>query len=111
MAGRAEDSGMNGNKPYEMTRGEKGVWTVTTDPVRPGFHYYELIIDGWHCNDPASESYFGWGQQSSGLEVPDPSLDFYEAKDVAQAVLFACTQPSGSRIIQIQMRTMAEGLT
>jgi len=83
VAGRAEDGGMNGNKPYEMTRGENGVSTVTTDPVRPGFHYYELIIDGWHCNDPASESYFGWGQQTSGLEVPDPSLDFYEAKDVA----------------------------
>jgi len=34
-----------------------------------------------------------------------------EAEDVAQAVLFACTQPAGARIIQIQMRTMAEGLT
>jgi 3-oxoacyl-[acyl-carrier protein] reductase len=34
-----------------------------------------------------------------------------EAEDVAQAVLFACTQPAGSRIIQIQMRTMAESLT
>jgi 3-oxoacyl-[acyl-carrier protein] reductase len=34
-----------------------------------------------------------------------------EAEDVAQAVLFACTQPPSSRIIQIQMRTMAEGLT
>lgn len=33
-----------------------------------------------------------------------------EADDVAQAVLFACTQPPGSRIIQIQMRTMAEAL-
>jgi hypothetical protein len=34
-----------------------------------------------------------------------------EAQDVAQAVLFACTQSKGSRIIEIQMRTMAEGLT
>ena len=34
-----------------------------------------------------------------------------EAQDVAEAVLFACTQPAGSRIIQIQMRTMAEALT
>jgi len=34
-----------------------------------------------------------------------------EAEDVAAAVLFACTQPPGSRIIQIQMRTMAESLT
>ena len=34
-----------------------------------------------------------------------------ESEDVAAAVLFACTQPAGSRIIQIQMRTMAESLT
>lgn len=33
-----------------------------------------------------------------------------EAEDVAAAVLFACTQPPGSRIIQIQMRTMSEAL-
>jgi 3-oxoacyl-[acyl-carrier protein] reductase len=33
-----------------------------------------------------------------------------EADDVAAAILFACTQPKGSRIIQIQMRTMAEAL-
>ena len=33
-----------------------------------------------------------------------------EAEDVAEAVLFACTQPAGARIIQIQMRTMAESL-
>ena len=34
-----------------------------------------------------------------------------EAEDVAGAILFACAQPSHSRIIQIQMRTMAEALT
>lgn len=34
-----------------------------------------------------------------------------EADDVAEAILFACTQPKASRIIQIQMRTMAESLT
>jgi enterochelin esterase-like enzyme len=82
VSGRADDSGMNGNKPYPMTKGDDGAWTVTTDPVRPGFHYYELIIDSLHCNDPASETYFGWGQQTSGLEVPDEAIDFYDAKDV-----------------------------
>jgi 3-oxoacyl-[acyl-carrier protein] reductase len=34
-----------------------------------------------------------------------------EADDVARAALFTCTQPRGARIIQIQMRTMAESLT
>lgn len=33
-----------------------------------------------------------------------------EASDVASAVLLACTQSPGSRIIEIQMRTMAESL-
>ncbi|MBD0389723.1 MAG: SDR family oxidoreductase [Nostoc sp. C3-bin3] len=33
-----------------------------------------------------------------------------EATDVAGAVLLACTQAPGSRIIEIQMRTMAEAL-
>jgi NADP-dependent 3-hydroxy acid dehydrogenase YdfG len=36
--------------------------------------------------------------------------DWLEADDVAEAILFACTQPRLSRIIQIQMRTMAEAL-
>jgi enterochelin esterase-like enzyme len=82
VAARADDSGMNGNRPYAMTRDTNGVWSVTTDPVRSGFHYYELIVDGQHVTDPASESYFGWGQLTSGLEVPDDSLDFYTTKDV-----------------------------
>jgi enterochelin esterase family protein len=32
-------------------------------------------------NDPASETYFGWAKQTSGLEVPDPALDFYNVKE------------------------------
>jgi len=34
-----------------------------------------------------------------------------EPEDVAGAVLLACTQSAGSRIIEIQMRTMDESLT
>ena len=34
-----------------------------------------------------------------------------EPEDVANAVVLACTQSAGARIIEIQMRTMAEGLT
>jgi 3-oxoacyl-[acyl-carrier protein] reductase len=36
--------------------------------------------------------------------------EMLEANDVADAIVFACTRPAGSRIIQIQMRTMAEAL-
>ena len=34
-----------------------------------------------------------------------------DPEDVASAVLLACTQPAHARIIEIQMRTMAESLT
>ena len=82
VAGRSADSGLNGNTPYTMTRSEDGVWSVTTAPARPGFHYYQLIVDGQAMNDPSSETYFGWAQPTSGLEVPDPTIDFYDVKRV-----------------------------
>ena len=82
VVGHAADSGMNGDTPYLMQKRADGIWEVTTDPVRPGFHYYQLIIDGYRTTDPASQTYFGWAKQTSGLEVPDPDLDFYEVKDV-----------------------------
>jgi NADP-dependent 3-hydroxy acid dehydrogenase YdfG len=37
--------------------------------------------------------------------------DMLEPEDVAGAILLACTQSSGSRIIEVQMRTMSESLT
>lgn len=67
---------------YDMVRGEDGLWTVTTDPLVPGFHYYWLIIDGASVADPASESFFGVGRLNSGIEVPTEGEDFYQPKDV-----------------------------
>jgi len=69
-------------KVYNMTKDENDLWTVTTDPLVPGFHYYFLIIDGVPVADPASQSYYGTGKMSSGIEVPEKGVDFYEPKDV-----------------------------
>lgn len=70
-----------GKGPYDMVRDGKGVWTVTTPPAVPGFHYYFLLVDGFQCNDPGSQTYFGWNTETSGVEVP-AKVDFYEAKEV-----------------------------
>jgi enterochelin esterase-like enzyme len=70
-----------GKSPYDMVRDDKGVWTVTTPPAAPGFHYYFLLVDGFQCNDPGSQTYFGWNTETSGVEVPGRE-DFYEVKDV-----------------------------
>lgn len=65
-----------------MTRDTNGVWTVTTAPLAPGFHYYTISIDGVAVSDPASESFFGTGKMSSAIEVPSPGEDFYLPKEV-----------------------------
>jgi enterochelin esterase family protein len=65
-----------------MERTEDGVWSVTTPPAVPGFHYYWLVMNGVAVNDPGSETYFGYGRPTSGVEVPDPEADFYDARDV-----------------------------
>jgi enterochelin esterase family protein len=66
----------------DMVKGSDGVWTVTTPPVVPGFHYYYLTIDGVTVDDPASYTYYGVGKDSSGIDVPEHGVDFYLLKDV-----------------------------
>ncbi len=70
------------DKDYDLERDTNGVWSVTTTPQVPGFHYYWFVLDGVNVCDPGSETFFGVGRQSSGLEVPSKGEDFYNAKDV-----------------------------
>ena len=67
---------------YDMLKDEGGAWTVTTPPLVPGFHYYQLVVDGTSMNDPSSHAYFGVGRDFSGIEVPEKGVDYYLPKDV-----------------------------
>lgn len=66
-----------GAAEYTLTKTEKGIWSVQTNPCSPGFHYYNLSIDGFQFADPKSQLYFGWGKWTSGLENPEPTRSFY----------------------------------
>ena len=70
------------DKVYDMVKDDKGIWTMTTEPMVPGFHYYFLLIDGVQVSDPASESYYGWSRMSSGIEIPEKAVDYYSIKNV-----------------------------
>lgn len=74
-------------KPYTAVKADDGIWTVTTDPIVVGFHYYFLYIDGVQVNDPASETFYGCGRQSSGIEIPETNVDYYLPKDVPHGVI------------------------
>lgn len=53
-----------------------------------------------------TEFALGTGRTEEGVK----QSTMLEPEDVAGAVLLACTQSPGSRIIEIQMRTMSEAL-
>jgi enterochelin esterase-like enzyme len=76
-----DDNGL-GKGPIDMTRGQDGTWTVTTPPAVPGFHYYWFLVDGVIVNDPGSDTFFGYGRESGGVDVPEKGVDFYAARDV-----------------------------
>jgi enterochelin esterase-like enzyme len=66
----------------DMTKDADGVWTGTTAPLVPGFHYYQLVVDGLSVNDPGSHAYFGVSKDYSGIEIPEKGVDYYLPKDV-----------------------------
>jgi enterochelin esterase family protein len=65
-----------------MAKNADGIWSITTSPLVPGFHYYWFLVDGVQVNDPGSMTYMGYGKETSGIEIPEPGVDFYNVKDV-----------------------------
>jgi para-nitrobenzyl esterase len=70
------------HQKFPMTRGDDGMWSVTTPPLVEGFHYYALDADGVRMNDPGSHAFFGTSVDASGIEVPEDGVSYYLAKDV-----------------------------
>ncbi|MCB9281313.1 MAG: esterase [Lewinellaceae bacterium] len=69
-------------KKYDLVKDTSGYWSVTTDTISRGFHYYSLLIDGVPLADPASETFYGMGRMASGIEIPYKDGGFYALKDV-----------------------------
>ena len=69
-------------KSVDMTKAEDGAWTVTIAPPPVGFHYYWFTVDGLQVNDSGSDTFFGWGRPTSGIDLPKEGEDFYCPKDV-----------------------------
>jgi len=69
-------------KPEDMTKGEGGAWTLTIPAPPVGFHYYWFTVDGVPVNDPGSDTYFGYGKPTGGIDLPKEGEDFYFPKDV-----------------------------
>jgi len=69
-------------KKYDMKKNSEGTWTVTTDSISEGLHYYSLLIDDVAVADPSSETFYGMGRMASGIEIPFAGDGYYTLKDV-----------------------------
>ena len=58
-----------------MTRDDRGVWSVTTDPIAPESWFYTFTVDGVRLNDPRNP-------RLNVLFVPGPGSAAMEIKDV-----------------------------
>ena len=71
-------------KKYEMAMDEHGWWSVKTDPLPVGFHYYFLLVDGFRVVDPSSCTFFGCCRMASGIEIPEGAEgDYYRPQQVS----------------------------
>jgi len=66
----------------DMVKQPDGVWSIVTDPLVPGLHYYTLIVDGVEMADPGSRAFFGGSKYASAVEVPQPGSTYYSIQDV-----------------------------
>lgn len=92
-----------------MTKGEDGVWTLTTDPLAPDIYGYRFFVDGLGVMDPVNSmmktnllsptsAVHVPGQESwDGREVPHGSLTehFYESKIAGDRRSFFVYTPPG----------------
>jgi enterochelin esterase-like enzyme len=70
-------------KPLTLVKDTAGNWNGIIPKAGPGFHYYWFVVDGVRMNDPGSDSYFGYGFPTGGIEIPNQGEDFFSAKNVA----------------------------
>jgi len=85
-----------GGVKYDLTKDENGVWTGESAPQDPGFHYYQLNIDGASVPDPGSKFFFGACRYGSGVEVPAPDQDIFALKAVPHGQVHEILFPSES---------------
>lgn len=77
-------------KDYPMTKDKDGRWTVTTEPMVEGFHYYSVKVGGLSFADPATYTFYGTGRDCSALEVPENAKDaayYTPSRDVPQGAV------------------------
>jgi enterochelin esterase family protein len=72
-----------GSEPVAMRKDDKGVWTVTTEPLAPDYYGYSIIVDGVRSLDPFNHLLVpNLITPGNAVHVPGPASLPWEANDV-----------------------------
>ena len=90
-APNAKDVKVDGDwttKPVAMAKDDKGVWSLTTEPLEPNLYGYFFVVDGTNIADP-SNTFMRVGTKNikSQLNVPGDKADFLAIKNVPHGAL------------------------
>lgn len=86
-----------GAAPLSMTKDDKGIWSVSTEPLSPDFYAYSFVVDGASQSDPANpllKASFMGGSQSL-LHVPGPNSLSWENNNVPHGAIHQHFYQSG----------------
>ncbi len=91
-----------GGVKYDLVKDTSGMWIGESAPQDPGFHYYQLNIDGASVPDPGSLFYFGACRWGSGIEIPSGDEDMFAVNNVPHGhvhqILFPSKTTNTSRV-------------
>ena len=75
-------------KAHDMTKDDKGVWSFTTEPLKPGSYQYWYVMDGLTTPDPAN-TYVrpASGVYKSQVDVPGEGAEWMAFRDVPHGTL------------------------
>jgi enterochelin esterase family protein len=75
-------------KTHDMTRDDKGVWSFTSEPLKPGSYQYWFVMDGLTMPDPVN-TYVrpASGVYKSQVDVPGEGAEWLAFRDVPHGTL------------------------
>ena len=77
-----------GPKVGALQKDDKGVWSVTTDPLSPDFYEYSFVVDGVGMLDPSNPARIpNLLSADSEVHVPGPASLPWEVNDVPHGVI------------------------
>jgi len=74
--------GREGSDPVAMQKDDKGIWTLTTDPLAPDYYGYSIIVDGVRSLDPFNHLLVpNLITPGNAVHVPGPASLPWDAND------------------------------